>query len=109
MRDMRQSTAERTGTQVSEMGGNYSPGYAGCGEEWLCGERFAEVAEARPAVGLCGADDGSEGGIGLCPPFGPEPVGDLAEHDGWPEVSLGDVVGVRHLAVGDEEEEMGAI
>src|ERR1700674_2346802 len=87
---------------------NYSPRYAGWGEEWLCGEHSAEVGEASPAVGLGSADDGAEGGIGLDTPIRPEPVGHLAEHDG-PQVSLGDVVGVRHLAVGNGDEEMGAI
>lgn len=35
-------------------------------------------------------------------------VGDLAEDDGRPDLALGDVVGGRHIAVGEENEELGA-
>ena len=46
----------------------------------------ADGIEHRSAVGLCGADDGAEGGIGFRPPFAAEPVGHLAKDHAGPEM-----------------------
>ena len=88
--------------------GNCSPrlsnGDAGCG----C-EGAAQVVENGAPVGLGGADDGAEGGIGVRAPFGAKAVCHLSEDDAGTQRALGAVVGGRHGAVGDEDEQMRAL
>ena len=60
-------------------------------------------------VGLCGTDDGAEGGVGFGAPLAAEPIGDFAEDHAGTQVPLGHIIGVGHAAVGDEHEQMAAV
>ena len=55
-----------------------------------------------------GVDDGTDGGEELAAPLGTEAVGHLAEDNTGTQRPFGGVVGVGDLAVGDEDEEVGA-
>ena len=57
---------------------------------------------------LSGVDDGAHTGEQIGAPDGAETVGHLAEHDTGTQRPFGGVVGVGDLAVGDENEEVGA-
>ena len=71
-----------------------------------------EVADGSPGgcpVQSCGAGDRSVSGVDFRPPLRPEAVGDLAEHDGGSDFLLRAVVGRRHPAVLEEDEELAAL
>jgi len=56
----------------------------------VCGQRLAQGVERGAAVGLGGADDGAEGGIGLGARLRAEAVGDFAEDHARPQRPFGD-------------------
>lgn len=55
-----------------------------------------------------GVDDGADAGERIGAPDRAEAVGDLAEDDAGTQRALGGVVGVGHLALGDEDEQVVA-
>src|SRR5260370_35317015 len=73
---------------------------AGCAAitSWMARSGFS-VEAAR-------GDDGGRGGIEPGTPIGSEGPGDLAEDDGGPQGSLAAVIGVGHIASGDEDEKI---
>jgi hypothetical protein len=70
--------------------GNCSPRLAGDVGWRVCGQRLAQGVERGAAVGLGGADDGAEGGIGLGARLRAEAVGDFAEDHARPQRPFGD-------------------
>ncbi|CCG42838.1 hypothetical protein PHAMO_490001 [Magnetospirillum molischianum DSM 120] len=52
------------------------------------------------------AGDRPVSGMDLGTPVGAESIGDLAEDDGGPNLALGNIVGGRDLAIGEEDEEL---
>src|SRR3954462_8531134 len=79
------------------------------GEEEFAVEGLTDGLEGREAEASSGFDNGADIGKELRPPLGPEAVGDLAKDRRWPQGLLGAVVGGRHQAMGDEDEEMGPV
>ncbi len=56
-----------------------------------------------------GGNDARRSGVDLRPPLGAEAVGDFAEDDRWPKRTFAGVVRVRHVASGDEAEQIRTI
>ena len=77
-------------------------------EDGVSVESCADGLEDGEAVLAAGVDDGSDGGKELAAPLGTEAVGHLAEDDTGTQRAFRGVVGVGHVAVGDEDEEVGA-
>ncbi len=66
--------------------------HPGRGNGWVS-QGGAEGVEDGGSVGLCGADDGAEGGVGFGAPFAAEAVGDFAKDHAGAKVAFGHVVG----------------
>src|SRR3712207_140701 len=79
--------------------------WSGCNEGGA-GAAGTEGMESPDATQGSGGDDGEHGGVDRGTPGGADAVGDFAEDHGGPERSLGQVVGRRHVAAGDEHEQL---
>jgi len=75
-------------------------------EHRAAGKAGADGGESAQAAQHTSFDDGADCGIGCSAPGGAEAVGDFAEDHRRTQAPFGDIIGGRHIAAGNEDEQL---